>query len=44
VILSLSSEALGGYGPAALALVAIPIVIGLAALTISEPELQRAET
>jgi MFS family permease len=40
VILSLSSEALGGYGPAALALVAIPLVIGLTALTISEPELE----
>ncbi len=38
VALSIPSEALGGFGPAALVLVAIPIVIGIAALTISEPE------
>ncbi len=42
VALSLPSEALGGYGPAALVLVAIPVVIGLAALTISEPEFRGA--
>ena len=42
VILSLTNEALGGYGPGALALVVIPVVIGLAALTISEPEFEQA--
>lgn len=38
VILSLASDALGGYGPAALALAVIPLLIGVAALFISEPE------
>jgi MFS family permease len=38
VILSLASDALGGYGPAALALAAIPLLIGVAAWFISEPE------
>ncbi len=38
VILSLPNEALGGYGPAALALAVIPLLIGIAALFISEPE------
>jgi MFS family permease len=42
VALSLPSEALGGFGPAALVLVVIPIVVGLAALTISEPGLEPA--
>ena len=40
--LSLPSETLGGFGQAALVLVAIPIVVGLAALTISEPEFEPA--
>jgi len=38
VTLSLASDAIGGYGPAALLLMAIPVVIGVAALAISEPE------
>jgi MFS family permease len=38
VALSLASEGIGGYGPAALLLVTIPVVVGVAALTISEPE------
>ncbi len=38
VVLSLASDSIDGYGPAALLLVAMPVVIGLAALTISEPE------
>ena len=42
VALSLPNEALGGFGPAALVLVVIPIVVGLAALTISEPEFEPA--
>jgi MFS family permease len=42
VALSIPSETLGGFGPAALVLVAIPIVIGIAALTISEPEFEPA--
>jgi MFS family permease len=41
VVLSLASETFSGYGPAALLLVAIPVVIGLAALTIKEPEFER---
>jgi hypothetical protein len=40
VALSLPSETLGGYGAAASVLVAIPVVIGLGALTITEPELE----
>ena len=36
--LSLAADNIGGYGPSALLLVAIPIVVGLAALFISEPE------
>ena len=38
VILSLASDTLGGYGPAALVLAVIPLLIGVAALFISEPE------
>jgi MFS family permease len=41
VALSLASDAFDGYGPAALLLIGIPVVIGLAALTIREPELER---
>ena len=37
VALSLPSASLGGYSAAASVLVAIPVVIGLAALTVSEP-------
>jgi len=38
VALSLASDTIGGYGPGALLLMAIPIVIGVAAMFISEPE------
>jgi MFS family permease len=38
VALSLASDNIGGYGPGALVLLSLPIVIGLAALTIREPE------
>jgi MFS family permease len=38
VALSLASDNIGGYAPAALLLMAIPLTIGVAALTISEPE------
>ncbi len=38
VALSLANDQLGGYGPAAWVFVLIPVVIGLAALTIREPE------
>lgn len=41
VALSLASDSLGGYAPAALLLVVIPIGVGLAALTISEPEFRQ---
>jgi MFS family permease len=41
VALSLAAENLGGYAPAALLLMAIPIGVGLAALTISEPEFKQ---
>ena len=37
VALSLPSASLGGYSAAASVLVAIPVVVGLAALTVSEP-------
>ena len=37
VVLSLVSDNISGYGPAALVLIAGPVVIGLAALTVSEP-------
>ncbi|MEX1297169.1 MAG: MFS transporter [Candidatus Limnocylindrales bacterium] len=42
VALSLARDGLGGYGPAAWLFVAIPIAIGLAALAIRDPELERA--
>ena len=38
VALSLASDSIGGYGPGAWVLLAIPLVIGVAALTIREPE------
>ncbi len=38
VTLSLASDHIGGYGPGAWSLLAIPLVMGLAALTIREPE------
>ncbi len=38
VALSLVSDNIGGYAPSALLLIAMPLVIGIAALTISEPE------
>ncbi len=38
VALSLATDTIGGYGPGALLLVTIPVVVGVAALTISEPE------
>lgn len=41
VALSVASDALGGYAPAALLLVVIPVIVGMAALTISEPEFRR---
>lgn len=41
VALSLASDNIGGYASAALLLMAIPIVVGIAALTISEPEFGR---
>jgi MFS family permease len=40
VTLALVSDSLGGYGSAALLLIVIPVVVGLAALTISEPEFE----
>ncbi len=40
VALSLASDQLGGYGPAAWLFLTIPIAIGLAALTIRDPELE----
>jgi MFS family permease len=42
VALSLAADSIGGYGPAALLLFALPIVVGLAALTIREPEFKPA--
>ncbi|MEX1336371.1 MAG: MFS transporter [Candidatus Limnocylindrales bacterium] len=42
VALLLARDGLGGYGPAAWLFVAIPIAIGLAALAIRDPELERA--
>ncbi len=44
VALSLASDRLGGYGPAAWVFVAIPIAIGLAALSIREPETRTGVT
>jgi MFS family permease len=38
VALSLVNDRIDGYGPAALVLVSAPVVIGLAALSISEPD------
>ncbi len=38
VALSLASDTIDGYGPGALVLMAIPVIIGIASLTISEPE------
>jgi MFS family permease len=42
VVLSVASDSIGGYGPSALALLVIPVGVGLAALTVSEPELPAA--